>query len=103
MRLWYRSVESKCSEQSSGPMRAKVRTKIAGKQRMASPAVKARYAQIRAVGQMQEDATNHLQSEATDPAPSPQTRHDAPARRVGPCPCALVLHPIAPRGQVLVP
>ena len=62
---------------------------------------KVRYAQIR-TDQMQ-DATYHLQSEATDLVPSPQTRPGVPAHHGGPCPCDLVLLPIALRGQVQRP
>lgn len=75
--------------------------KCGEKKRSGPSGQKARYAQIRK-DQMQ-DATYHLRSEATDLVPSPQTRPGAPARHGGPCPCDLVLLPIALRGQVQRP
>ena len=58
---------------------------------------------VRANQKQMQDATYHLQSEATDLVPSPQTRPGVPAHHGGPCPCDLVLLPIALRGQVQHP
>lgn len=57
-----------------------------------------RYAQIKTNDNLQGDATNHLQSEATDLVPSPRIRPDpVPEHLAGLCPFALALRRIAPR------
>lgn len=79
------------------------KTKMRGKERKWPIRAKARYAQIRKDQMQDANATYHLQWEATDLVPSPQTRPGVPAHHGDPCPCDLVLLPIALRGQVQLP